>query len=99
MNKDSPEYQRVREEMERALVRGFPDGTAGLYRARFREKQVLDQILSIKGLRIEANDQTLPHNPYKAPYLEPEAEKQKIADLTYSKGRDDMLKANFRKVI
>ena len=59
-----------------------------------------DQILSIKGIRIESDDQGLPKSPYSY-YSKcdrtPKEERDSYCDIGYSRAVEDMLKAGFIK--
>jgi len=96
MNKNSKEYRRVKGEIDNKLVEIFswnwhddPDQCL---------TDALDEILSIEGLAILADDQTLPENPF-----------AKIADTGdmhaqsrcsgYYCAQIDMGTAGFKKVI
>ena len=90
MNKDSKEYQRVRREMDNKLVEivswnwhDNPDQCL---------TDALDEILSIRGLAILADDQVFPINPHKSNYCW-------SSRKTYNKAQEDMSDAGFKKVI
>jgi len=97
---NTPEYQRVREEIAGAVLKSFyPDIPKGLPKdgselilLNLKCFRSADQILSIKGLAILADDQTLPDALYNG-YDE--------GNLRYTEEavKQDMLKANFKKVV
>ena len=85
MNKDSKEYQRVRREMDNKLVEivswdwyNYPDQCL---------TDALDEILSIEGLAILADDQGLP-----LPSFGFQLETRALC-------QDEMIQAGFKKVI
>ena len=63
-----------------------------IYAARNKTR---GQILAIKGIRIERDDQSLPENPYVASSLIPLSE----GHIGYAEAQQDMLKAGFVKVL
>ena len=88
MNKDSKEYRRVKGEIDNKLVEivswnwhDDPDQCL---------TDAIDEILSIEGLAILADDQSLPRNRY-VDYHEHRG--------VYSEAQRDMERASFRKVI
>src|SRR3990167_3098641 len=97
MNTQSPEYQRVREEVAEMLNERDVHSLSWVELTRQQQDYLLslaDQILSL--VAILADDQSLPINPITASTA-PEV----IPDrwVTYRSAQKDMLKANFRRVI
>jgi len=96
MSKDSKEYERVREEITSYIFKHF--GGRGICPQHTNVYRLVDSILSIEGLAILADDQTLPENPF-----------AKIADTGdmhaqsrcsgYYCAQIDMGTAGFKKVI
>ena len=97
MNKESPEYERVKKQVAYTVGVKLSHrcGTELCTQFDFCEQCLAFQILSIKGIRIEADDQSLPDNPY-LPSLD---ETQGIWSDIVVATQQDMLKAKFRKVI
>ena len=91
MNKDSKEYQRIREEIALFLSE-LPDWEWNDLTREEKEEWYYDAdlLLSIKGLAILAGDQSLPRNRY-GDYHEHRG--------VYAEAQRDMERAGFRKVI
>jgi len=80
MNKE----ERIREEIAKIIVKIIKADRAG----RQTEVDAVSQILSIKGIRIEADNQDLPENPKP----NPPDDKQEIASYNaYGSAQRDML--------
>ena len=88
MNKDSKEYSRVREEIASYIFRHF--GGRGICPQHTNVYRLVDSILSIEGLAILADDQSLPGNRFGA-YHE--------HSWVYAEAQRDMERAGFKKII
>jgi len=91
MNKQAPEYERVRiEAVGRTMnVLNLPSDEYSLAQSANR---IVDRILSIKGIAIEKDDQTLPENPYNY-------EQECRESTSYGEAQQHTKEANFKKVI
>jgi hypothetical protein len=89
MDKNSKEYQRVREEIRR-LIDSLIVEKYHLIHQVDKEAECADQILSIEGLAIKADDQKSP---------EPKVRVRGNYNVGYATAKLDMLYAGFRKVI
>jgi len=92
------EYEKVREVIDDAI------GSCIEYDAIYDNILSIDictairMILSIPEIVILADDQNLPDNPY-MPNFEPDAEMVAIRNAAYNNAQNDILRANFRRVI
>lgn len=94
MNKDSVEYKRVREKTAEFLAKhiGYTGLTSLPRERRERFYEEADQILSTKGIVIEADDQNLPK-----PEEDIHTWRDYSPDMAYEKAQQDM--TNFRRII
>ena len=88
MSKDSKEYERVREEITSYIFKHF--GGRGICPQHTNVYRLVDSILSIEGLAILADDQSLPGYRF-GDYHE--------HSWVYSEAQRDMEWAGFKKVI
>jgi hypothetical protein len=99
MNKQSPEYIRVREEIAKKLYE--QDGFIVEWYWKTSNYQEIylkraDYILEIKGIAVLADDQKPPNN-FVDTY--DSAEMDGIRQGSYDRGQEDMLNAGFVKVV
>lgn len=97
MNKESPEYKRVREKLGKALTKF--EGTAFYPYSSSVVEALSMEILSIKGIAILSDVQSLPNTDRLKAELKEQGGYHTARTMAYERSQQDMLKAGFVKVV